>query len=182
MNASSTVLIDIGCAKHGSDESIPHLIEEFHPDALWGFDPSTEDRAYDLDGTAVEEFQRAVWTHEGNVRFTRAGLGGHIDEQGERTRSVDLARLVSRAHDDFERVIVKMDIESGEYELVPYLRATDSDLKISLLLVEWHCACGYGIWNGVHPDVGCPRDFQAWLARRDGFIAQMRCETKEWTL
>lgn len=182
------VVFDVGCARYGGDESIRPLVEEFKPDVLIGFDPSSaidDDEPVEWIGdTAVFRLRCAAWTYVGKVGFVEANLGGHVDEEGEQVDCADLAMLVksyaSRGHD----VIVKMDCEGGEYELVPHLRATDADLGIKLALIEWHCAaCGYGIWDPAAPHrEGCTGDLEAWRARQAETAAMLRCETRGWNL
>lgn len=175
------MVIDVGCAKWGGDESIPQLIEEYSPLALWGYDPGTKDRTYALKGTTVSEYQAAAWVHGGSVKFTVSGLGGHIGGE-KRVRCFDIAHRIREAASIADRVVLKLDCESSEYKLIPHIVANDADLVLAEVRVEWHCECGYGIWNGVHPDVGCHRDFDAWLKRRDEMAATLRCPVREWTL
>lgn len=190
------IVIDAGAAKWGDDESIPALIAEFDPDMLLAFDPGSgiHDARRSIPGGKLIAFrQQAVWTHNGHVNFVEANLGGHVADGGQPVSCVDLADVIEDLSPDYADIIVKLDIEGGEYEILPHLRARDADLKISLLLVEWHCErCGYGIWNKVHPrqyvedgetkTIPCPGDLDAWLERRNRVESMMRCETREWTL
>lgn len=174
------VVLDIGCAKYGGDESIPYLIEEFEPDYLFGFDPALEQSigAYLLGATTVVTQRAAAWLFDGGVGFVVAGLGGHVDESGEDFPCFDLARTILSFPDDWE-IVLKMDAEGAEYALIPHLYSTDADLRLKLACIEWHCAdCGIG-GNGRHRE-GCKGDHAAWEERRTGLVQLMRCEMQEW--
>lgn len=176
------IVIDVGCAKWGGDESIPSLVAEFEPDVLLGLDPGTETRNWWCEGTYVVEQQMVGWIFDGWLPFTVANLGGHVGgDWAVPTRCYDMARMIREAANTGHEVILKLDCEGGEYEIIPHLVKTNTDGSLNELLVEWHCECGYGIWNGVHPDLACGRDFGAWLERRDALIASVRCPIREWT-
>lgn len=76
------IVVDIGSAQHGGDQSIPHLVREFSPDVLYGLDPQGRENAYDLEGTLVLERPWAAWTYHGTVGFEGAGLAGRIAGAG----------------------------------------------------------------------------------------------------
>lgn len=173
------MVIDIGCATHGGDDSIGPLIEEFRPRTLWGFDPAVgEGHSYKRDGTKVVLLPEVAWTFDGAIGFQLAGLGGHIDVENDRAfNCFDLARLVHSIDDE---IVLKIDAEGAEYDLVPHLVAKDADLKIKLMLIEWHCdTCKHGIWGDKHPD-GCLADLEAWIERREMTKQGVRCEIQEW--
>lgn len=172
------VVIDVGCAKYGGDESIPDLVDEFEPDLLYGYDPNTEERQYELKGTMVAEMKEAAWIHDGTTGFTVAGLGGRINPVGNTTPCIDLAKLINGFPEHAE-IILKLDCEWSEYTLIPHLREQDADLRLKLALIEWHCEdCGIG-GNGRHRDF-CEGDHEAWDERRCSTEALLRCETGEW--
>lgn len=173
-----TFVIDVGCASWGGDVSIPHLIEEFQPKTIYGFDPGGRDIAHVIGETTVIESTAAVWTYDGTIGFVVAGLGGHVDGAARASFAcVDLARFI---HDlGSIDLVLKLDCEGAEYTLLPHLRAHDADLSIRLAVVEWHCeTCGIG-GNGRHRE-NCTADKEAWLQRRADTEALMRCELAEW--
>jgi hypothetical protein len=175
------IVIDVGCATYGGARSIPYLIEDYHPEVLVGFDPAVRvARGYRLDNVDVIEHPVAAWTHAGRVRFHVETLGGHVVEEetgGVETPCIDLAHYIHGIDDD--RIVVKLDVEGGEYILVPHLVEHDADLKLEEILVEWHCAaCGIG-GNGRHMD-DCPADPVAWELRRERIEGMLRCKTGEW--
>ena len=58
-------------------------------------------------------------------------------------------------------MILKLDIEGGEYELLEHLIETGADGCVELALVEWH-------------------DLPAREADRDSLIARLRCPVEPW--
>jgi hypothetical protein len=174
------IVIDVGCAKHGSDESIPYLIEEFQPDILYGFDPAAE-AATNYGGkgdVSVVVRPEVAWICDGEIGFKVAGLGGRVDP-GARTTfpCFDLARFINERYS--EEIVLKMDAEGSEYDLLPHLIATGADERLKLLWIEWHCeVCGLG-GNGRHRDF-CNGDHAAWDERRERLTSQLRCEVAEW--
>lgn len=176
------LVIDVGCATYGGDSSIPALVEEFEPMYLYGFDPSTKERTYRVDGTQVREYSMAAWTHDGHVGFSIANLGGKVDPHGVTTECVDLAAFINRCSEGTE-IILKMDAEGAEYDLIPHLRENDADLRLKSALIEWHCeGCGYGIWdfNAPHPGEGCTFNPDAWRQRQADMADMLRCEVGGW--
>lgn len=182
------IVVDIGSAAHGGDTSIPHLVEEYRPDVLYGLDPQTREATYDLDGTLVLERPWAAWTYNGTVGWGGRGLGGQVREVGTQVPCVDLAEFLDALAPAFpdqpeeDQLIVKMDAEGAEYTLLPYLAAHGwgVDLGIEVLRVEWHCElCGYGIWHGVHP-VECANDGPEWHTRKAAIIESLACPVEEW--
>jgi hypothetical protein len=181
----STIVVDVGCAKHGGDESIPDLVREFGPSELWGFDPAARDMAYMIDDTTVIESTYVAWKFDGKIGFKIAGLGGHVtSSEPAATPCIDLARWINEMSlEPTDRLIVKLDCEGAEYDLVPHLVERDADLRIDLMLIEWHCeGCGYGIWNwdDPHPD-GCRADQAEWRERRERINAMLRCDSRGWS-
>lgn len=175
------IVIDIGCASHGGDVSIPHLIEEFSPSVIYGFDPAVghyTEYTYPGSETLVIERPEAAWTRDGDVGFIVAGLGGHVDPAGRKTPCFDLADFIAiKAGND--EVILKMDAEGAEYEVLPWLVRQNADRLLKLAVIEWHCEmCGIG-GNGRHRD-NCKVDKDWWLERRERVESALRCPTAEW--
>lgn len=164
------IVIDIGCARYGGDYSIERLIEEFHPDVLYGFDPNpaTTDKpagqceGYDLDGTAVFVERLAAWTHKGEIGYLEDGLNSCISHSGEPVECFDLADYIRRRPDGAE-VILKIDAEGSEYDLLEHLIETGADERLSLAWVEWH-----DLPDGTH------------VSRRVDIERNIRCQVDEW--
>lgn len=130
-------MVDLGCAPHGTDISVQPLIERFHPRVLYGFDPLQRDVIAEQDGTRVVLSPRAAWTHDGYVGIVEDGIRTQVFEsEAGCVPCFDLARFLSELPD--EEIVLKLDVEGGEYELLPHLHATCVDERVSLCLVEWH--------------------------------------------
>lgn len=174
------IVIDVGCATHGSADSIAALIEEFHPRLLYGFDPAVGgDWADERDDTLIILIPTVAWTYNGTVGFDSKAQLGTVSDTGVQTPCLDLTEFVLAQPE--EPTVVKIDAEGSEYALLPHLRATDADLRIERMLVEWHCeVCGIG-GNGRHRE-GCLADKDAWQERRERTERLVRCPIEEWNL
>ena len=155
------VVIDVGCATHGTEESVNRLISMFHPKTLYGFDPHCRDTVDDVDGTLVILTRAAAWTYDGNVWFgddaSRSRVTG---AKGDRTvRCVDLAQLISEYRQQHPNVVLKLDAEGAEYTLLPHLISTGTDRLLQEVWVEWHS----------------PTD------ARERLEQELACEVKAWT-
>lgn len=175
------IVIDVGCAKWGGDESVSKLVEEFHPDVLYGFDPGLNEEDYPgvMGDTELVLSGAAAWTFDGELGFRVANLGGQVDVDGKVVPCVDLAAFILALPEG--DVVLKVDAEGAEYELVPHLVAHDADLRLSLAVIEFHCeVCRMGIWdNDLHRE-WCDTDMGAWVERRDATLAMLRCAKGEW--
>lgn len=182
---SRPIVIDVGCATHGGDQSLQTLVDELNPLEIWGFDPAARDRGYVVGETTIIESTSAAWIFDGLIGFKIASLGGHVTaKEPATTPCIDLARFILDMQiPPHTPLIVKMDCEGAEYELVPHLASTGADLKIDMLMIEWHCdGCGYGIWNwdDPHPD-GCKANQEMWRVRRAATEALVKCPTGGWS-
>lgn len=139
-----TVVIDIGCARHGNDYSIERLIEEFSPDVLYGFDPSEAIRE-STDGlvglatkTSVLLSQQAAWIYDGEIGFREDGINSWVTELkgAPQIKCFDLAEFILSLDDD--DIVLKMDCEGSEYDLLRHLILKGVDEKIRLAWIEWH--------------------------------------------
>lgn len=153
-----SIVIDIGCARHGPDYSIERLIAEFSPDLLVGLDPhpSVPDDVYLVGTTMVVTMNVAGWTEDGEVGYVADGLNSWITDLVEKPRvpSVDVARLCS----GLDGAILKIDAEGSEYDILPHLIEQGVDRELRLVWVEWH-----------KPDRG-----RRWIEE------SIRCELREW--
>ena len=160
-----TVVIDVGCATHDTEQSIPLLLERFAPSVLYGVDPHPATR-YDDPRVIVD--QRAAWTRNGRVGYTATDKPTHSytfpDGRGHDVACFDLAELVLALQDRYgEPVVLKLDCEGAEYPLLEHLIDQDVDTTLSLLLVEWHR-------QGIDD---CD-------ARRANLEDRLRCPVEEW--
>jgi hypothetical protein len=190
----TAIVIDVGCARYGGDYSIERLIEEFHPDVLYGFDPSQgpEDYPWEspaLDGsTLIHIEKKAAWTFDGWIGFHVAGLSGKITEGAPGVQCFDLARFITEIYADntvqpiapepsltpeqyktgpiLPEIILKVDAEGAEYELFEHLIETGAAHLLSLVWVEWHPP---GAKVNSRPD-----------KRRESIESLLSCEVHQW--
>lgn len=133
------IVVDLGCKSHENERSIEPLVERFHPQILYGFDPHPElQEGITSEGfTTVVCARRAAWIHDGNHRYHQNGSASHLDTDGDATVEVfDLAawlRALPRVP-----TVLKLDIEGAEHTLLPHLRHRRADELLDLILVEWH--------------------------------------------
>lgn len=141
------IVIDIGCARHGNDYSIERLIEEFHPEILYGFDPHPATTAvppgqcdsYAIDDTVVFVERLAAWIYDGEIGFRQDGLNSWITELkgAEQVRCFDLAKFIENRAPDKE-IVLKIDAEGSEYDLLRHLILRGADKRLKLAWIEWH--------------------------------------------
>jgi FkbM family methyltransferase len=136
------IVIDLGAARYGGDYSIEHLIERFHPEILYAFDPNENFSTHveKINETLVICDQRAAWTTDGEIPYLNDGLNSQTRPQcthWERATCFDLATFI-RGFDPAYEIVLKMDVEGAEYFLLPHLIWHEIDKRLSLLLVEWH--------------------------------------------
>jgi hypothetical protein len=176
------IVIDVGCAKYGGDESIPYLIEEFSPETLYGFDPACESSTYYVGDTLVVTQPWAAWTEDTKVGFDHAGLRGKVKKGGKETVAFDLSALVHKLSLTVpganSEIVLKLDCEGAEYTLLPHLRDTDADLRLKLIWCEWHCEkCGTG-WFSFNDRCGRCQNHDP--GKRSELEGLMRCEMHQW--
>jgi hypothetical protein len=174
------IVIDVGCAAYGGDQSIPYLIEEFKPTVLIGLDPAIgNQRLHQVDGTFVIELPMAAWTFDGTVGFTVAGLRGHIDPEGLIVECYDLAGLILDCS-GYE-IALKLDAEGAEWELLSHLIGRDVDRLLKLAWVEYHCdVCGRGGGKTLNHVKGCRADPLELEKRIVELESRMRCDMHRW--
>lgn len=170
-----TTVIDVGCARYGGDFSVERLIERFHPDVLYGFDPSWESNMFTpWDGlqTSTIFSTEAAWTYKGTVRFMHDGLNGQVGDHDfwPSVPCFSLSRFIHRLPTAGE-IVLKLDCEGSEIPLLKDIHEKGADARLSLVLVEWHCEnCGMG--NGLHSEQ-CPEP----LINK---VGGLRCPVEEW--
>lgn len=136
------IVIDLGCHEHEISKSVEPLIERFHPDTLYGFDPLLpEGSGRMIDGTRCILKPLAAWVHNGKLALERRGTGTRVyeDPDGD-VLCFDLADFLIGLglYTTDEQIILKLDVEGAEYPLLSHLRDQDLDKRLSLVLVEWH--------------------------------------------
>jgi FkbM family methyltransferase len=159
------IVVDVGACTWGREESVNQLVERFAPRLLLAFDPhpAYESGHEQINGTVVIKEQAAVWTHDGTVpvRMNKIITAPAMDrirpyEEIKDVPCVDLVRLVRDLGD--EEIVIKLDCEGSEYPLLAALRDSDMDLRIQLILVEWHSGIYAHGMETRRPQVRCPME------------------------
>lgn len=136
------IVIDAGCSDRpgATPGSILHLIDRFHPDVLYGFDPNPDmDEAdYSVGSTRVITEQKAAWTTDGFVGYEENGMRSQVgDALGPAAvPCFDLVPFITDLKDS--RVILKLDVEGAEYTLLEHMLARGAAELCERILVEWH--------------------------------------------
>ena len=93
-------------------------------------------------GRDVELIHAAAWVHNGTVGWGTKWVEDKAKRVGHTRRwhrpAVDMADFLRRRVVEDDYVVLKMDIESGEYQLIPYLIASRVTYLIDELFVEVH--------------------------------------------
>lgn len=161
-----TVVVDIGCAAHEGQESIPYLLERFQPTVLYGIDPHPDTRC-DLPCVVID--RRAAWTRAGRIGFSQTIPATRSftycdDDRGNDVDCFDLAEYLAGLLEEYdEAVVVKLDCEGAEYRLLNHLIDEGVDQELELALVEWHRA-------GIE---GCDE-------MRSDIEGRISCRLEEW--
>ena len=141
-----SIVVDLGCQRHGKDYSIEPLVKRFAPEVLLGFDPAATPLCYQLESTEIVIAASAAWVHNGTVQFSGAGDEATVVRSSSAwngsERAVpcfDFSAWLGRLHT--LKIVVKMDIEGAEVPVLEKLILDGADHRISLLLIEWHDSC-----------------------------------------
>jgi len=155
------IVVDVGCGRYGGDYSLEHLIDDYTPDQLYGFDPNpiaVRDAAWWLperepDEVIGMEYQYgphpyvelkawAAWVTDGQLSYFADGLASWTSDAHPKLPRVpcfDLAAFIADL-DETEDVILKLDCEGAEFYLVEHLIAQGTVDRLKLLIIEWHDA------------------------------------------
>jgi hypothetical protein len=131
------IVIDLGCAPHHVP-SVEHLVERFHPEVLYGFDPLlSRASTRHVDGTHCVLSRSAAWTHDGHVAVHDAGWGTRVADDPEGTAPcIDIAAFIAGLLP--AEIVLKLDVEGSEYPILERLKAEGLDRSLQLVLIEWH--------------------------------------------
>lgn len=119
-----------------------------------GFDPNGEFfRAWEklADEYPIMFHCNAVWIDNCDLDFWIGGTDHvsstvnadkvdevHYDKEPVKVRAIDLAEYINGAAQNFDQIIVRMDIEGAEYDVMEHLIKTGAAEKIDILLYERH--------------------------------------------
>jgi FkbM family methyltransferase len=147
------IVVDLGCFPHRDEISIEPLVERYHPDVLYGFDPwpGLVEGETKLDGTTIILKRKAAWIEDGEIEFARVrGLRAWdstvMRAKNSRREWAGAGDVISVPCFDFstwlrslpEPPIVKLDVEGAEFPILERLHAEGTDALVAELLVEWH--------------------------------------------
>lgn len=162
-----TVVIDLGAARYGADYSIERLIERFEPTHLYAVDPNPDFDAAASEETLIHVVNAAAWIIDGSIGYRADGLNSWIthDLHAPQVHCFDLAAFIRGCVDShpLEKLILKLDCEGAEYDLLPHLIRTATDVLLELVIVEWH--------PKLLPDAE---------QRRKEIEERIRCPIEEW--
>ena len=100
-------------------------------------------------GTGIELIEKAIWTGDGYIDFysgasysgtlMRNKTTGNLDINNPvSVESIDFSKWVKDTFSDDDYIILKLDIEGGEYDVLEKM-IDDGNIKyIDKLYVEWH--------------------------------------------
>lgn len=136
------VVVDLGCKNWGGeDESLNKLIDRFHPDLYFGFDPHPEitEGVTRIGDTTVIICNKAAWISCGTQTFRESGISSRVINGGSwQVETFDVSSFL-RSLPECE-LIVKMDMERAEYPVLGQLLSDGTHERIDKLLIEWHGA------------------------------------------
>lgn len=99
----------------------------------------------------VKVINKVVWSHNEGVKFNDCGnessstekdklSGGAASWQSPTYPSLDLAKFIKENFTPEDKIILKIDIEGGEYHLVPHLIKSGAMSYIDEIYMEPHAA------------------------------------------
>jgi FkbM family methyltransferase len=172
------IVVDLGCFPHRDEISIERLVERYHPDVLYGFDPwpaLVEGESY-VGVTRVVLERKAAWIEDGEIEFARVrGLRGWDstvmkakNSRQEWTSRGDVIRVPCFDFSSWlrllpERPVVKLDVEGAEFPVLERLHEDGTDALVAELLVEWH-----------------DEKMENFAERRTALLSALRCPLGSW--
>lgn len=164
------IVIDVGCHPHPPEESVHVLVERFHPEILFGFDPFPDlvEGLECVGETLVVRRRLAAEVGVGEIGYTVDGITSSIipefmDGIRVEVECFSLAEFL-RALPPVE-VVLKLDAEGAEFLLLTDIYRKRLDERLALVLVEWH---------GDGEDIVGP------VLSRDALLECLRCPVEAW--
>ena len=172
------IVVDLGCFPHRDHISIEPLLERYHPDVLYGFDPwpgLVEGETY-VGMSRVVLHRKAAWIEDGEIEFARLrGLRSWdstvMKAKNSRREWSGAGEVVTVPCFDFpawlrglpEQPVVKLDVEGAEFPILERLHEEGTDAGIAELLVEWH-----------------DEKMADFAERKAALLSVLRCPVSEW--
>ena len=161
------IVVDLGCMPHNNDRSVEPLIERFQPEVLFGFDPHPDlvEGIEVIAGTVVVRRRMAAWLHDGTVPLKVDGICTGVDGDGPvRAQCFSLISFLRTLTVD--GLVLKLDVEGGEYPLLADVAGADLDLRLGRVLVEWHTGTFAHGFETERPSLRCPVEAWSLTSRR----------------
>jgi FkbM family methyltransferase len=172
------IVVDLGCFPHRDNISIELLVERYHPDVLYGFDPwpgLVEGETY-VGTSRVVLRRKAAWVEDGEIEFAwvrglRSWDSTVMKAKNSRREWSGAGEVVTVPCFDFsawlgglnERPVVKLDVEGAEFPILERLHEDGTDARIAELLVEWH-----------------DEKMDDFAGRKAALLSVLRCPVAEW--
>lgn len=145
------VFIDAGANKGQSIDHFINIIPDWKEYEIHLFEPDSRCSIYlskYKDIPNIQLHKQAVWTHNGTVKLYLAGsptgnsvvhekVNVNINKYVE-IACTDLSSFITEKYLPEDYIIVKIDIEGGEYEVLEHLLHTKAVTYIDELFVEFH--------------------------------------------
>lgn len=142
----------------------------FEPDIRWADDPRRQTIWHFTAPTIlVEPF--AVWTKDGETTFfpCKKRTSSYVAKAKHRriesgrnhsrtVKTIDLDRFIKSLKDP-EQIVVKMDIEGGEFYVLPHMQEKGSALLLNEIHIEYHARLNRPAWLPIMGQI------KAWWAK-----------------
>lgn len=143
------VFIDVGYNKGQSIDHFIRIVPDYDEYEIHAFEPDSRNfRHFDKhqDRCNIQFHKEVVWVFDGEVTFhiSRESFGNTvIKEKGNLIDSkmlpcVDLVKFIKDNYTIEDYIILKLDIEGGEYKLLQHMIDTQCMAYIDELFVEFH--------------------------------------------
>lgn len=145
------IFIDCGAHVGDSIETFMENWKDWSEYKIYSFEPNPKNFVILKEYSRFENItvqDAAVWIHDGKVNFyigesdgssvVKEKVTGKLSNKPTPVKSIDLSKWISKnfTKDDF--IILKLDIEGGEYELIPHLIKNKTFEYIDELYIEFH--------------------------------------------
>ncbi len=136
-----SAVVDLGCHDYGKWASLQTLVGLFHPDRIYGFDPSPQldTSITEVDGVPATLERRAAWIEDTTLPFRDEEIAdariGVITHDGPlQVDAFDFSAWMV----EHGRAAVKMDIEGAEYAVLSKMILDGTHRLLDYLFIEWH--------------------------------------------
>jgi hypothetical protein len=166
------IVVDLGCAPHEGEQSVPSLLKRYRPKILYGFDPDIDPA---LRAIGWLSSAQAAWTYDGHTELGCGGPNSLYDtivgdytahDVWSRTRTVRCFDFAQWLLDHPEPTVVKMNIEGAEYTLLEHILDRHADRHVVEWLIAWH--------DEQMPD--------SYAERKENILGRLKAPVRPWTI